>query len=186
DDSKRLTPVQRDAAYDRIMAGAVAVGVGLADHEEIDRINILQATKRAMAQAIDALRPPPDFLLIDAVAFPSFLPLWALIKGDRRALAVAAASIVAKVTRDRLMARYHEQYPSYNFLIHKGYATPEHLNLLRTFGCCAIHRRSFRPVLQPPRRVFQLAAYGDGGRGEEREHRSPRVSERARASGNVD
>lgn len=150
DDSKRLTAAQRDAAYDRIMAGALAVGVGTADNEEIDRVNILQATKQAMVQAIGALQPSPDFLLTDAVEFPSVLPLWALIKGDHRALAIAAASIIAKVTRDRLMVRYHAQYPGYNFLLHKGYGTPEHLTMLRTFGRCPIHRQSFRPVCDSP------------------------------------
>lgn len=146
DDSKRLRPTERDIAYDRIMTGAIAVGVGVIGSEEIDRVNILEATKQAMAQAVSSLRPSPEFLLTDAVVLASSLPLWALIKGDRRALPVAAASIIAKVTRDRLMARYHEQYPPYEFVLHKGYATPDHLRALRRFGACAIHRRSFRPV----------------------------------------
>jgi ribonuclease HII len=146
EDSKLLRPDQREAAYGRIMAGAIAVGVGMADNLEIDRINILEATKRAMAQAVSGLQPAPEFLLTDAVVFPSPLPLWALVKGDRRVLSIAAASIIAKVTRDRLMTQWHEQYPQYNFLIHKGYATPDHLTRLRTHGACAIHRRSFHPV----------------------------------------
>lgn len=146
DDSKRLSPAQRDTAYDRLMAGATAVGVGIVDNAEIDRINILEATKQAMLQAVSALEPAPEFLLTDAVVLHSPLPLWALIKGDRRALPIAAASIIAKVTRDRLMTGYHEHYPPYNFVLHKGYATPEHLTLLRAFGLCAIHRRTFRPV----------------------------------------
>jgi ribonuclease HII len=129
------------------VAGGAAVGVGIVGNDEIDRINILEATKRAMLQAVSALRPAPEFLLTDAVVLDGALPLWALIKGDRRVLSIAAASIVAKVTRDRLMADYHRRDPRYNFILHKGYATSEHLTLLRAFGRCAIHRRSFRPVL---------------------------------------
>jgi len=146
DDSKRLTAAQREAAYDRIMAGASAVGVGVAQQGEIDRINILEATKQAMRHAASTLQPSPDFLLIDAVVFPCPWPVWGLIKGDRRVLPIAAASIIAKVTRDRLMTQYDGHYPVYGFAVHKGYGTPEHLAQLRRFGACAIHRRSFQPV----------------------------------------
>ena len=149
DDSKRLTPEQRERAYERILAGAVAVGVGAVSNDEIDRINIFEATKRAMAQAVSALQPAPEFLLTDAVVLPLALPLWALIKGDRRALPISAASIVAKVTRDRLMTEFDRSYPHYAFAVHKGYSTPEHLSRLKTFGACAIHRQSFRPVAAP-------------------------------------
>jgi ribonuclease HII len=148
DDSKRLTPAQRDAAYDRIMAGASAVGVGVAPHDEIDRINILEATKQAMHHAASTLQPTPDFLLIDAVVLRCPWPVWGLIKGDRRALPIAAASIIAKVTRDRLMAQYDGQYPAYGFAVHKGYATPGHLTQLRRLGASAIHRMSFQPVVR--------------------------------------
>lgn len=147
DDSKRLTPGQRETAYDRIMAGASTVGVGVAPHDEIDRINILEATKRAMCHAVSMLRPPPDFLLVDAVVFPCPWPIWGLIKGDRRALPISAASIIAKVTRDRLMTQYDGQYPVYGFAMHKGYGTPEHMAQLRRLGACAIHRMSFQPVV---------------------------------------
>jgi ribonuclease HII len=147
DDSKRLTPAQRDAAYDRIMAGASAVGVGIAPHDEIDRINILEATKQAMRHAASTLQPPPDFLLIDAVVLQCPWPVWGLIKGDRRALPIAAASIIAKVTRDRLMTQYDAHYPAYGFAMHKGYGTPEHLARLRRLGASAIHRMSFQPVV---------------------------------------
>lgn len=148
DDSKRLTPAQRDAAYDRIMAGASAVSVGMATHDEIDRINILEATKQAMRHAASTLQPPPDFLLIDAVVLQCPWSVWGLIKGDRRALPIAAASIVAKVTRDRLMTQYDSHYPVYGFAVHKGYGTPEHLARLRRVGACAIHRMSFQPVVR--------------------------------------
>ncbi len=146
DDSKRLTPRQREQMYEVILAGAVAVGVGVVEHDEIDRLNILQATKRAMTDAVMALAPQPDFLLIDAVELSVTLPQWALIKGDQRVLSIAASSIIAKVTRDRLMVRHDRSYPDYRFALHKGYATPDHLSRLRTHGPCAIHRKSFRPV----------------------------------------
>jgi ribonuclease HII len=147
DDSKRLTPDQRDAAYDRIMAGASGVGVGIIPHDEIDRINILEATKAAMREAASSIQPAPDFLLTDAVALPCPWPVWGLIKGDRRVLPIAAASIIAKVTRDRLMIAYHVEYPAYGFAAHKGYGTSDHLMQLRRFGACAIHRKSFQPVV---------------------------------------
>jgi ribonuclease HII len=148
DDSKRLTPAQRDTAYDRIMAGASAVGVGMVPHDEIDRINILEATKLAMRQAASRLQPHADFLLIDAVVFHCPWPVWGLIKGDRRALPIAAASIIAKVTRDRLMTGYDAHYPGYGFAVHKGYGTPKHVVQLRRLGASAIHRMSFQPVVR--------------------------------------
>jgi ribonuclease HII len=147
DDSKRLTPAQRETAYDRIMTGASTVGVGVASHDDIDRINILEATKQAMFHAASTLRPTPDFLLVDAVVFQCPWPVWGLIKGDRRALPIAAASIIAKVTRDRLMTQYDGQFPVYGFAVHKGYGTPGHLAQLHRVGACAIHRRSFQPVV---------------------------------------
>jgi ribonuclease HII len=128
------------------MAGASGVGVGVVPHDEIDRINILEATKQAMQQAASLLQPPPDFLLTDAVMLPVSWPVWGLIKGDRRVLPIAAASIIAKVTRDRLMIGYHGHYPAYGFAVHKGYGTPDHLAQLRRLGACAIHRKSFQPV----------------------------------------
>lgn len=146
DDSKRLSPAQREEAFARIMADASAVAVGITPHDDIDRINIFEATKQAMRQAVMTLRPPPDFLLIDGAALPCAWPVWGLIKGDRRALPIAAASIIAKVTRDRLMTLYDGQYPGYGFAVHKGYGTPDHLAHLSRLGACAIHRKSFQPV----------------------------------------
>jgi ribonuclease HII len=161
DDSKRLTPAQREEAFERIMAGASAVAIGIASHDEIDRINILEATKHAMQQAVATLQPPPDFLLVDGAALLCSWPVWGLIKGDRRALPIAAASIIAKVTRDRMMTLYDGQYPDYGFALHKGYGTPEHLSQLRRLGACAIHRNSFQPVMlagrAPEARVDQAA-----------------------------
>ena len=157
-DSKQLTPAQRERLYERIIKDALSVGTGAVDNYEIDRINILQATKMAMANAVASLASPPDFLLIDAVTISSSVPCWALIKGDQRALPVAAGSIVAKVTRDRLMDRLHERYPCYNFSVHKGYGTADHLARLTRIGPCAIHRRSFRPISGSRRAVETAGA----------------------------
>ncbi len=146
-DSKTLKPEQRDTAFDLIMERAEAVGVGMAEPPEIDRMNILRATHHAMRCAVEALPARPDFVLIDGLPVHPFPILQrALVKGDGRSVSVAAASIIAKVTRDRLMARYDAEYPAYEFSRNKGYPTPEHLALLREHGPCAIHRRSFAPV----------------------------------------
>ena len=129
------------------MDRAVCVGVGSSTAEEIDRVNILEATKLAMRRAIGELSPPSDYVLIDAVSLTGVaMPVRPIIKGDALSLSIAAASIVAKVTRDRLMARFHEIYPQYNFLSHKGYGTEEHLARLAEYGPSPIHRRTFAPV----------------------------------------
>ncbi|OGW70608.1 MAG: ribonuclease HII [Nitrospirae bacterium RIFCSPLOWO2_01_FULL_62_17] len=146
-DSKQLTELERERLYDEIRRRAVGIGVGLASEREIDEMNILEATRLAMGRAIQALPSTPDYLLLDAIGLPTVpLPQRAIIKGDALSVSIAAASVVAKVTRDRLMGDYHRQYPQYNFQAHKGYGTPEHLRLLAAHGPCAIHRRSFRPV----------------------------------------
>ncbi len=147
DDSKQLSVSERDRLYAAIMDRAVGVGVGSSTAEEIDRINILEATKLAMRRALGELAPAPDYLLIDAVSLTGvLLPVRPIIKGDALSLSIAAASIVAKVTRDRLMAQFHEIYPQYNFLSHKGYGTEEHLARLAEYGPSPIHRRTFAPV----------------------------------------
>ena len=146
-DSKQLTPRKRLMAYRQICRNAVAIGVGVIDAEIIDRINILQSALRAMAVAVEQLDPRPDFLLIDGTHATSLtLPQIAIPKGDARSVSIAAASIVAKVTRDRLMERYHERYPVYGFDRHKGYPTRAHRDAVRRHGCCPIHRRSFKGV----------------------------------------
>lgn len=147
DDSKQLTETERARLYDEIRQRAVGVGVGRASEREIDAMNILEATRLAMSRAIQALPVRPDYLLLDAVELPAIpLPQRAIVKGDALSVSVAAASIIAKVTRDRLMSEYHRQYPQYNFVAHKGYGTAEHLRMLAAHGPCAIHRLSFRPV----------------------------------------
>ena len=175
DDSKKLSEKRREELYDIIMERALAVGIGQANHDVIDEINILQATKRAMRQAIDAAdrmlreriggdgtdRVPAaeeldkgpdgddegstiDFVLLDAVQLPDLgIPQQSIVKGDAKVLAIAAASIVAKVTRDRMMVEYAKEYPYYAFERNKGYGTKDHYAGIREHGICPIHRRSF-------------------------------------------
>jgi ribonuclease HII len=149
DDSKLLSESEREELYLSITRRAVGIGIGSATEAEIDRLNILEATRLAMHRALAGLRPQPDCLLIDAISLPACaIPIRSIIKGDGLCMSVAAASIVAKVTRDRLMAEYHRLYPHYNFLSHKGYCTEEHLNQLATHGPCLIHRRTYAPVAE--------------------------------------
>jgi len=146
-DSKQLTPQVREQLYEVIMQRAVAVAVGLGSVELIDERNILQATKYAMRASIAQLSIPPQALLLDALLLPDIpLPQRSIIKGDISCLSISAASIIAKVTRDRLMLQLHEQYPGYGFAQHKGYCTEAHLAALHKHGVCPIHRRSFAPV----------------------------------------
>ncbi|HQN18754.1 MAG TPA: ribonuclease HII [Syntrophobacteraceae bacterium] len=147
-DSKDLTSAQRDARYQDILSRASAVGIGSIEPAEIDRINILQATFKAMIQAIESLPLPPDFLLIDG---PYRLPVTTAQKGiprgDQRSISIASASIVAKVYRDRLMCEWDTRYPAYGFAQNKGYGTARHLEALRRHGPCPLHRLSFRGVV---------------------------------------
>ena len=146
-DSKKLTPQKREQLYHRIYAHAVSIGIGIVDSIEIDRINILQASLLSMAIAAANLNPQPDWLLIDGTfCISSNLPQQPIPKGDSLSISIAAASIIAKVTRDRLMERYHHYYPQFNFQKHKGYPTKAHKEAIQKFGCCPIHRRSFRGV----------------------------------------
>jgi ribonuclease HII len=146
-DSKKLTPKKRDYLYKKIYDLAISVGIGIVDPFEIDRINILQAALLSMAMAVENLSPQPDCLLIDGTfLISSALPQEAIPKGDALSVSIAAASIVAKVTRDRLMERYHQDYPQFGFSKHKGYPTKAHKQAIQLFGCCPIHRRSFKGV----------------------------------------
>lgn len=145
-DSKKLSLSKRTQLYKEINEKAVAVGVGIVNAEEIDQLNILQATKLSMTQAISQLTPRPDFLLIDAETIDTTIPQQAVIKGDLNSNSIAAASIVAKVTRDLLMEEYDETYPGYSFASNVGYGTKEHLEGLKNQGPTPIHRKSFAPV----------------------------------------
>lgn len=143
-DSKKLSPVKREALYDEIMEKAVAVGVGMASPARIDKINVLQATYEAMREAISKLHVQPDILLNDAVTIPEVDILQVpIIKGDAKSVSIAAASIIAKVTRDRLMVQYDEILPGYGFAQHKGYGSQEHIATIRRLGPSPIHRQSF-------------------------------------------
>jgi ribonuclease HII len=148
-DSKTLTAEQRKKALVLIQKKALGIGIGIVEAEEIDRLNILRASLKAMKLALQGLSLSPDCLFIDGLHTLD-LPLkqQAIPKGDGRCLSIAAASIVAKVTRDRLMVDYHERYPQYNFARHKGYGTREHLQAIREHGCCPLHRQSFRTIYQ--------------------------------------
>lgn len=143
-DSKKLSEKKREALYDEIMEKAVAVGIGMASPARIDEINILQATYEAMRMAIDKLQVRPDLLLNDAVTIPGVeISQVPIVKGDAKSISIAAASIVAKVTRDRMMKEYEEIFPGYDFASNKGYGTKAHIQALKTLGPCVIHRRSF-------------------------------------------
>lgn len=147
-DSKRLSPEQREDIYAELTGNpAIAWAVGISDVDIIERYNILQATWRAMYLAFSALPVRPDHLLIDGRPVPVFgKRQTAIVQGDRKSYSIAAASVIAKVTRDRMMRALHAQFPDYNFARHKGYATPEHLAALQQFGPCPIHRKTFQPV----------------------------------------
>ncbi len=143
-DSKQLSEKKREELYDIIMREAISVGIGYASHERIDQINILQATYEAMRQAISKLSVQPDILLNDAVKIPEVkIQQVPIIKGDAQSVSIAAASIVAKVTRDRLMAEYDKTYPEYHFADNKGYGAAVHIEALKKYGASPIHRKSF-------------------------------------------
>ena len=143
-DSKKLSATKRDELYEEIMEKAVSVGIGAASEARIDEINILQATYEAMRQAIEESKVQPQLLLNDAVTIPQVkLPQVPIIKGDAKSITIGAASIIAKVTRDRMMVEYDKIYPEYHFANNKGYGSAEHIEALKKYGPCPIHRRSF-------------------------------------------
>jgi ribonuclease HII len=146
-DSKQLTPQKRELLYDHIHKIAMAIGIGSVDCQTVDRLGIVRATEMAMKQAIDQLSPPAEFLLIDFMSLSEVrLPQKGVVDGDSRCFSIACASIIAKVTRDRLMSEFDGVYPGYLLAQHKGYGTAEHLACLRRLGPSPIHRRTFQPV----------------------------------------
>ena len=149
-DSKQLTPRSRATLYEVITRDALSIGLGVTEPSVIDRVNILQATLMAMREAVTGLSLQPDYLLIDGINRID-LPLRqkTIIRGDSLSLSVACASIIAKVSRDRIMEIYHHQFPQYNFLRNRGYGTQEHLEAIHRHGLCKIHRRSFRVSKEP-------------------------------------
>ncbi len=144
-DSKVISEKERERLFNIIHDEALCLGVGIVDHVVIDKINILNATFRSMHEAICKLKHKPDHLLIDGPHFPGAnISFTKIINGDSKCFSIAAASIIAKVTRDRLMKAYNEQFPQYGFIKHKGYCTKEHLYAIQKYGLCEIHRKSFR------------------------------------------
>jgi len=147
-DSKKLTAKQRDEIGEELRANALAFGIGTVEAEEIDRINILEATKKAMLLAIEALKPNADFLLIDALQLKHVsLPQKAIIKGDSISYSIAAASVIAKTYRDGLMTELDLQFPQYGFADHKGYGAASHRAAIKEHGPCPLHRKTFRGVV---------------------------------------
>ena len=154
-DSKQLSPLKRELLFDQILKQAVAFGVGVVDNETIDEINILNATLLAMQRSLSALSVTPDYLLIDALTLPNIsIPQKGIIDGDNLSVTIAAASIIAKVTRDRLMNQYHHEFPQYNFQAHKGYGTRAHFDMIREHGPSRLHRKTFRGVRDAPASVI--------------------------------
>ncbi|MFW8051851.1 ribonuclease HII [Vagococcus fluvialis] len=145
-DSKQLSLKKREELFDQIMEQALAVGIGIKDEQVIDSVNIYEATKLAMKEAVSELAVKPDCLLIDAMALDLNIPQEKIIKGDAKSISIACASIIAKVTRDKMMESYHEQYPGYGFDKNSGYGTKEHLEGLKLQGITPIHRKTFAPI----------------------------------------
>lgn len=145
-DSKQLSAKKRHSLYDIIISQAISIGIGVVDAKTIDKINIYEAARHAMTLAVEELAPEPEYLLVDAMQLKLDLPQTSLIKGDAISNSIGAASIIAKVTRDRLMAEYDVQYPGYGFSRNAGYGTREHLDGLKKLGITPIHRRTFAPI----------------------------------------
>jgi ribonuclease HII len=150
-DSKKVPEKEREVLFREIVCQAEDIGVGIVGHEEIDRLNILGATRKAMQSAVWDLRLTPDLVVIDAVTLPSLKARQlSFFKAESKSASVAAASIVAKYVRDAVMLHYHDVYPAYNFRKNKGYCTAEHMAMIRIHGPCPIHRRSFKQVMSVP------------------------------------
>lgn len=145
-DSKKLTEKKREQLYNLILNQAVEVSVTFIYNEEVDNINVYQASKKAMIESIKKLKSPVDYILTDAMKLDIGIPELTLIKGDQKSVSIAAASIIAKVTRDNYMKEIDNTYPEYGFKDHKGYVTKKHLEALEKYGVCPIHRRTFEPV----------------------------------------
>ncbi len=144
-DSKKVSEKKREVLYDKIKEEAISYGIGISWHDEIDKINILEATKKSVTESIAQLKTKPEIILVDALKNINTLgiPYHSIIKGDAKVYAISAASILAKVTRDRIMREMDEIYPQYGFARHKGYGTAKHMEAIRNYGLCPIHRRSF-------------------------------------------
>lgn len=147
-DSKTLSEKKREELYDIIIRDALDYAIVVMDEEEVDQLNVYRASQTGMIRAIQQLKLKPDYALTDAMPLGDVIEHQAIIKGDSQSLSIGAASILAKVTRDRIMNKYDKLYPQYNFKKHKGYPTKEHKELLKQYGACPIHRKSFKPVME--------------------------------------
>lgn len=145
-DSKKLSKKTRDYFYEVIKKDALAIGIGIVDNKKIDEINILEASRLAMKQAINSLSIKPDIILTDAMRLDMGIPEEDIIKGDLKSITISAASVIAKVTRDKMMEELHEKYPMYNFIKNNGYPTKEHIEAIKKYGIIKEHRKSFRPI----------------------------------------
>ena len=144
-DSKKISETKREMLYEKITNEVIAYGTGIIWQEEIDKINILNATKKALTEAIDSLKQKPDLILVDALEKIETrgIPYTSIIKGDAKVYSISCASIIAKVTRDRIIREYDEIYPQYGFLSHKGYGTAKHIQAIKEYGICPLHRKTF-------------------------------------------
>jgi Ribonuclease HII len=145
-DSKKLSKKKRDYFYEVIQKDALAIGIGIVDNKKIDEINILEASRLAMKKAINSLSIKPDIILTDAMRLDMGIPEEDIIKGDLKSITISAASVIAKVTRDKMMEKLHEKYPMYNFIKNNGYPTKEHIEAIKKYGIIKEHRKSFRPI----------------------------------------
>ncbi|MDY0074372.1 MAG: ribonuclease HII [Acholeplasmataceae bacterium] len=145
-DSKQLTEKQRELALEEIKHQALAIGIGISSVEEIDLINIYRASREAMLSAIDQLKVRPDYILTDAMPMEIDIPMTSIIKGDEKSVSIAAASIIAKTTRDAYMIEMDKLFPNYGFAKHKGYPTREHIDAIKTYGITPIHRKTYEPI----------------------------------------
>ena len=145
-DSKKLSKKKRDYFYEVIQKDALAIGIGIVDNKKIDEINILEASRLAMKKAINSLSIKPDIILTDAMRLDMRIPEEDIIKGDLKSITISAASVIAKVTRDKMMEKLHEKYPMYNFIKNNGYPTKEHIEAIKKYGIIKEHRKSFRPI----------------------------------------
>jgi len=145
-DSKKLTEKKRELLYDVIMENAISVGIGMSSNEVIDEINILEATKKAMIEAVNNCSIKPEHLLIDAVKLDIDIPQTSIIKGDAKSISIASASIIAKVTRDRMLVEFDKEHPEYDFKHNKGYGTKKHIEAIYKYGVLKEHRKSFEPI----------------------------------------
>lgn len=145
-DSKKLSKKKRDYFYEVIQKDALAIGIGIVDNKKIDEINILEASRLAMKKAINSLSIKPDVIFTDAMKLDMGIPEEDIIKGDLKSITISAASVIAKVTRDKMMEELHEKYPMYNFIKNNGYPTKEHIEAIKKYGIIKEHRKSFRPI----------------------------------------